>query len=56
MVPLDQRLQAPRPPPHWSLLLALAGRAYSLMLDETDPAEVNGTIGARLRLAWVAAT
>jgi hypothetical protein len=55
MVPLEQRLQA-------ASVAATLGvfsshslvELYSLMLDETDPAEVAGTIGARLRLAWVA--
>ena len=28
---------------------------HSLMLDQTDPAEAEGTIGARLRTAWVEA-
>ena len=55
MVPLDQRLRA-------ASVAATLGvfsshslvELYSLMLDETDPAEANGTIGARLRLAWAA--
>jgi hypothetical protein len=55
MVPLDQRLQA-------ASVAATLGvfsshslvELYSLMLDETDPAELNGTVAARLRVAWVA--
>ena len=56
MVPLEQRLQA-------ASVAATLGvfsshslvELYSLALDEADPTEVNGSIGARLRLAWVAA-
>jgi hypothetical protein len=55
MVPLEQRLQA-------ASVAATLGvfsshslvELYSLMLDETDPAEVSGTVAARLRVAWVA--
>jgi hypothetical protein len=55
MVPLEQRLQA-------ASVAATMGvfsshslvELYSLMLDETDPAEVAGTVGARLRAAWIA--
>jgi hypothetical protein len=55
MVPLEQRLQA-------ASVAATLGvfsshslvELYSLMLDETDPAEANGTIGVRLRAAWIA--
>jgi hypothetical protein len=55
MVPLDQRLRA-------ASVAATLGvfsshslvELYSLMLDETDPADVNGTVGARLRAAWIA--
>jgi hypothetical protein len=55
MVPLEQRLQA-------ASVAATMGvfsshslvELYSLMLDETDPAEANGTVGARLRAAWIA--
>jgi hypothetical protein len=54
MVPLEQRLQA-------ASVAATLGvfsshslvELYSLMLDETDPAEANGTIGVRLRAAWI---
>ena len=56
MVPLDQRLQA-------ASVAATLGvfsshslvELYSLVLDQTDPAEVQGTVGARLREAWIAA-
>ncbi|MDQ8754890.1 hypothetical protein RCO27_01490 [Sphingosinicella sp. LHD-64] len=54
MVPLDQRLQAA------SVAAALGvfsshslGEIHSLILDQTDVAETGGTIGARLRTAWV---
>jgi hypothetical protein len=55
MVPLDQRLQA-------ASVAATLGvfsshslvELYSLALDEADPTEVNGSIGARLRVAWIA--
>lgn len=55
MVPLEQRLKA-------ASVAATLGvfsshslvELYSLMLDQTDPAEANGTVGARLRLAWAA--
>jgi len=55
MVPLAQRLQA-------ASVAATLGvfsshslvELYSLALDEADPTEINGSIGARLRAAWVA--
>jgi hypothetical protein len=53
MVPIEQRLEAA-----WTA--AALGvfsshslvEIYSLLLDATDPAEVAGTVGARLRTAW----
>ncbi len=55
MIPLEQRLRA-------SAVAASLGvfssssliDIYSLMLDTTDPAEQAGTVGARLRTAFVA--
>ena len=54
MVPLDQRLQA-------ASVAATLGvfsshslvELYSLVLDQTDPAEVRGSLAERLRGAWV---
>jgi hypothetical protein len=54
MVPLDQRLAA-------AWVAARLGvfsshslvEIYSLILDQTDPAEAAGTVGARLRSAWI---
>ncbi len=56
MVPIEQRLQA-------ASVAATLGvfsshslvELYSLMLDQTDPAEAAGTVGAKLRVAWIAA-
>ncbi len=53
MLPLEQRLGA-------ASVAATLGvfsshtlvEIYSLLLDQTDPAELEGTIGQRLRLAW----
>ena len=53
MVPLEQRLEAA-----WTAatLGIFSSRSlvdiYSLLFDATDPAEVAGTVGARLRAAW----
>ena len=53
MVPLEQRLEAA-----WTAasLGIFSSRSlvdiYSLLYDATDPAEVAGTVGARLRTAW----
>lgn len=54
MLPLEQRIQAA------SVAAALGvfsshslGEIHSLVLDQTDIAETGGTIGARLRTAWV---
>jgi len=54
MVPLDQRLQA-------ASIAASLGvfsshsmvELYSLVLDQTDPNEVRGSLAERLRTAWV---
>jgi hypothetical protein len=55
MVPLEQRLQAASVAASLGVFSSHSlVELYSLMLDETDPAEVGGTIGARLRVAWVA--
>ena len=54
MLPLEQRLE-----PSWvaASLGVFSTRSlveiYSLMLDQTDAAEASGTIGERLRRAWV---
>jgi hypothetical protein len=54
MVPLDQRLDAAATA---ATLGVFSSRSlvevYSLMLDQTDPAEQAGTVAARLRAAWV---
>lgn len=57
MVPLEQRIQAA------SVAAALGvfsshslGEVHALVLDGTDVAETGGTIGARLRTAWVGDT
>jgi hypothetical protein len=53
MVPIERRLQAA-----WTAasLGIFSSRSlvdiYSLLYDSTDPAEVAGTVGARLRTAW----
>jgi len=55
MVPLDQRLQAASAAATLGVFSSHSlVELYSLMLDETDPAEVSGTIGIRLRAAWIA--
>ena len=55
MVPLEQRLQAASAAATLGVFSSHSlVEIYSLMLDETDPAEVSGTVGARLRVAWVA--
>ncbi|HMG47311.1 MAG TPA: hypothetical protein VK614_07605 [Allosphingosinicella sp.] len=54
MVPLDQRLDAASTAAALGVFSSHSlVELYSLMLDETDPAEVSGSIGARLRTAWV---
>jgi len=55
MVPLEQRLQAASAAATLGVFSSHSlVELYSLMLDETDPAEVAGTIGIRLRAAWIA--
>lgn len=57
MVPLDQRLDAAATA---AALGVFSSRSlveiHSLMLDQTDPAEMEGTVAARLRAAWIAPT
>jgi hypothetical protein len=54
MVPLDQRLDAASDA---AVLGVFSSRslveAYSLSYDETDPADLSGSVAARLRSAWV---
>jgi hypothetical protein len=56
MVPVEQRLAAAS---NAAALGVLSSNAlveiYSLALDQTDPAEAAGTVGARLRSAWIEA-
>ena len=56
MIPLEQRLNASA----WAASLGVFSSSslvdiYSLLLDMTDPGEQAGTVGARLRTAFVAA-
>jgi hypothetical protein len=54
MVPLEQRLQAASTAAALGVFSSHAlVEVHSLMLDRTDPAEVAGTVGARLRSAWI---
>jgi hypothetical protein len=54
MVPLEQRLDAASTAAALGVFSSHSlVELYSLMLDETDPAEVSGSVGARLRTAWV---
>jgi len=54
MVPLDQRLAAASTAASIGVLSSHSlVEIYSLQLDQTDPAEAAGTVGARLRVAWV---
>lgn len=54
MVPLEQRLNAASVAASLGVLSSHSlVEIYSLMLDETDPAEQAGTVGARLRSAWI---
>jgi hypothetical protein len=54
MVPLEQRLQAASTAASIGVLSSHSlVEIYSLELDQTDPAEAAGTVGARLRSAWV---
>jgi hypothetical protein len=54
MVPIEQRLAAASNAASLGVLSSNAlVEIYSLALDQTDPAEAAGTVGARLRAAWV---
>lgn len=56
MVPLEQRLAASSVAASIGVLSSHSlVEIYSLMLDRTDPAEAAGSVGARLRTAWVEA-
>ena len=53
MIPLEQRLGAASTAASLGVFSSEAlVEAYSLMLDQTDIAEVEGTVGDRLRTAW----
>jgi hypothetical protein len=54
MLPLEQRLRAASTAASIGVLSSNSlVEIYSLELDRTDPAEAGGTVGARLRNAWV---
>jgi hypothetical protein len=54
MVPLPQRLSAASTAASIGVFSSHSlVEIYSLQLDQTDPAEQAGTVGARLRSAWV---
>lgn len=54
MVPLEQRLDAASTAAALGVFSSHSlVELYSLRLDETDPAEVSGSVGARLRIAWI---
>ncbi len=54
MVPLERRLGAASTAAAIGVLSSHSlAEIYSLQLDLTDPAEAAGTVGARLRTAWV---
>ncbi|HYN46167.1 MAG TPA: hypothetical protein VES64_05705, partial [Allosphingosinicella sp.] len=54
MVPLEQRLAAASVAASLGIFSSHSlVEIHSLMLDQTDPAEVAGTVGARLRGAWI---
>jgi len=54
MVPLEQRLRAASTAAAIGVFSSHSlVEIYSLQLDQTDPAEAAGTVGARLRIAWV---
>ena len=54
MIPLEQRLRAASVAASLGVFSSNSlVEAYSLILDQTDPAEVAGTVGERLRTAWV---
>ena len=53
MLPLEQRLAAAGVAARLGVFSSNAlVEIYSLMLDQTDPAEAGGTVAARLRTAW----
>lgn len=55
MVPVEQRLHAAEVAAGMGVFSSHSlVELYSLVLDEADPTEVNGSIGARLRAAWIA--
>jgi hypothetical protein len=54
MVPLEQRLAAASTAASLGVFSSHSlVELYSLALDQTDPAETAGTVGARLRSAWI---
>lgn len=54
MVPIEQRLKAASTAAAIGVFSSNSlVEIYSLELDRTDPAEAAGTVGARLRTAWV---
>ena len=54
MIPLEQRLRAASAAAALGVFSSHAlVDIYSLMLDQTDIAETEGTVGARLRIAWI---
>ncbi|HYD12122.1 MAG TPA: hypothetical protein VEC11_04690 [Allosphingosinicella sp.] len=54
MVPIEQRLAAASTAASLGVFSSHSlVEIYSLQLDQTDPAEAAGTVGARLRMAWV---
>jgi hypothetical protein len=54
MVPVEQRLAAASTAASLGVFSSNAlVEIYSMALDQTDPAEAAGTVGARLRSAWV---
>ncbi|MEA3048161.1 MAG: hypothetical protein QOJ53_2493, partial [Sphingomonadales bacterium] len=54
MVPLDQRLQAASGAAALGVVAAHSMvELYSLVLDQTDPNDVRGSLAERLRSAWV---
>jgi len=54
MMPLDQRLDAAASAAALGVFSSRSlVEAYSQVFDQTDPAEQSGTIGARLRAAWI---
>jgi hypothetical protein len=57
MVPLEQRVEAANVAASLGVFSSDAlVEMHSLLLDQTDPAEVAGSVGARLRQAYVART